>query len=136
MFIKTLVKFLSDANVIPPEVRGSDRDRQKTYLQFLPDDPPKVVCVRWYHTDLPSMVGKEAGVYRIQIIFRNPKHGELLKEITALWQFLVNRPEPIEDVGDGYFAIFDCQEGPIPLNKDQNGNYLYSLNFPVTSKIN
>lgn len=133
-FLHTLVAFLAAHNVLPPEVTASDTNRSKTFLQYLPDEPSKVYMVRWYDTSLPALVNKQAGVYRIQVVMRNPNHAEVLREITALWTFLINRPEPIEDIGNGFYAIFDCRSGPVEIGKDDHGNYRYSLNFPVKSK--
>lgn len=124
--------------VLPPEVTPSDAtcaEREKTFLQALPDSPAKACCVRWYDTSVPALVGKQAGVYRIQVLMRNPKHGEVLKDIETLWKFLLNRPELIEDISDTRWVIFDVQSGPIPLGQDEKGNYLYSLNFPVKTQL-
>lgn len=133
-FVHKLIAFLAANSVLPAEIQPSDTDRSKTYLQALPDEPAKAYCVNWYDTSLPSIHDKQAGVYRIQVVMRNPKHSEVLQDITGLWKFLINRPEPIDDIGDGYYAIFDCTSGPNPLGKDDHGNYQYSLNFPVKSK--
>lgn len=137
-FVRALVAFLATNGVLPPEVTSTDvteKEREKTHLQALPDAPAKAYCVRWYDTSVPTLVDKQAGVYRIQVLMRNPKHGEVVREIEALWRFLLNRPEPIEDISDKYWVIFDVRSGPVPLGKDEKGNYLYSLNFPVKTKL-
>ena len=137
-FVRKLIAFLADNGVLPPEVTSSDKtevERQKTYLQTLPDSPAKAYCVRWYDTNVSSVVNKQVGIYRIQVMMRNPKHGEVLREIEALWKFLLQRPEPIEDITDDCWVIFDIQSGPIPLGQDDKGNYLYSLNFPVKTQL-
>lgn len=125
-------------NVLPPEVTSkdvTDKEREKTHLQTLPDAPAKACAVRWYDTSVSTLVGKQVGVYRIQVLMRNPKHGEVLKDIEALWKFLLNRPEPIEDINEKRWVIFDVQSGPVPLGQDEKGNYLYSLNFPVKTQL-
>lgn len=132
-FIKVLVAFLAAQGVLSPEV-SSDGDGI-TYLQQLPDAPVEANCVTCYDTDLPRVVSKQSGVYHIQVIMRRKKHSDVLTEITQLFQFLCARPEPVEDIGDGYFAIFDVRKGPISLGRDDNNNWRYSLNFPVTSLI-
>lgn len=139
-FLNDLVAFFHTNNVMPPEVTPSDTDREKTYLQYLPDTPDKVWCVKIYDSDVPSLVGKQAGVYRIQVIARNKNHGAVYNDIYALWQFLINRPELIEEIKDigldeDYYVIFDAQTGPLPSGQDEKGNYLYTLNFPVKTKM-
>ena len=134
-FLKVLVEFLSANGVLPAEITPQDDDRSKTYLQSMPDTPAKAYCVTLYDTSLPSIHDKQAGVYRIQVIMRNPNHTEVFQEITNLWKFLINRPDYIEeDIGQGYYAIIDCTTGPLYLGKDEHGNHRYSLNFPVKSK--
>lgn len=133
-FLNDLVEFFADNDVMPPEVTPQDTDREKTYLQNLPATPDKVCCVRLYDTDLPTLANKQTGVYRIQVIMRNRNHTTVFDDIYKLWKFLINRPEYIEDLND-YFVIFDAQKGPIPLGQDEKGNYLYSLNFPVKTKM-
>ena len=132
-FLKALVAFLANNGVLSEEV--SSEGDGITYLQHLPDDPDEANCVTCYDTDLPRLVGKQAGVYHIQVIMRRKKHNTVLTEITELFQFLCNRPEPVEDIGNDYYAIFDVRSGPVPLGIDDNGNWRYSLNFPVTSKM-
>lgn len=125
-------------NILPPEVTPRDvtpKEREKTYLQALPDAPAKAYAVHWYDTSVPTLVGKQTGVYRIQVLMRNPKHGEVLNDIEKLWKFLLNRPEPIEDITDKRWVIFDVQSGPVSLGQDDKGNYLYSLNFPVKTQL-
>ena len=93
-FVRALVAFLSKNGVLPPEVTSSDvaeKEREKTYLQALPDAPAKAYCVRWYDTSVSTLVNKQVGVYRIQVLMRNPKQGELLTEIEALWRFLLHK---------------------------------------------
>lgn len=133
-FLNDLVAFFAANGVMPAEVTSSDTDREKTYLQYLPAEPDNVWCVKIYDADVPTLVGKQAGVYRIQIISRNKSHGTVFNNIYALWQFLINRPELIEDMDD-YYVIFDAQNGPIPTGQDDKGNYLYTLNFPVKTKM-
>lgn len=134
-FLKALVSFLAANGVLPPEVTSIDTNREKTYLQTLPDEPPKAYCVRIYDGALPTLVDKQAGVYRVQVMVRNPKQSEALADVTKLWRFLINRPEPIEDINPTTWVIFDVQSVPIPLGRDEKGNYLYSLNFPVKTSM-
>ncbi len=133
-FLNDLVAFFATNGVMPAEVTSSDTNREKTYLQYLPAEPDNVWCAKIYDTDVPSLVGKQAGVYRIQIIARNKSHGTVFNNIYKLWQFLINRPEFIETI-NGNYVIFDAQQGPIPTGQDEKGNYLYTLNFPVKTKM-
>lgn len=134
-FLHALVAFLAANNVLPAEVTPDDTNREKTYLQNLPDTPAKVCCVRLYDTSLPTLVGKQAGVHRVQVLMRNSNHAEVLNDIYKLWQFLINRPELIEDISPDFWVIFDVQSGPIPAGRDEKGNYLYSLNIPIKTKM-
>lgn len=70
-FLHVFVAFLAAAKVIPPEVTSEDTEREKTYLQSLPDDPDNVYCFRIYDGALPTLTDKQAGVYRIQATVRN-----------------------------------------------------------------
>jgi hypothetical protein len=134
-FLHTLVAFLADHGVLPPEVQGADANREKTYLQYLPDSPDNAICVRIYEGSLPSLVDKQAGIYRVQFIVRNSSHSEALADMTKLWRFLCSRPEPIEDIAPGVWAIIDVQTVPSPLGRDEKGNYLYSLNVPIKTSM-
>ena len=134
-FLHQIVSFLSSQDVLPPEVTSEDSDRSKTSLQFLPDAPDKAYCVRIYDGALPSLVDKQAGIYRVQFLMRNPKHSEVLADITKLWRFLISRPEPIEDIAPGVWVIIDARSVPIPLGRDEKGNYLYSLNVPIKTAM-
>ena len=66
---------------------------------------------------------------------RRKKHNDVLTEITKVFRFLCSRPELVEDISEDYYAIFDVRTGPVSLGTDDNGNWRYSLNFPVTSKM-
>lgn len=134
-FLHAFIAWLASFGVLPPEVLASDADREKTYLVYLPDSPDKAVSVRIYDGMLPSLAGKQAGVFRIQVLMRNPSHAEVANDIFTLWQFLCDRPEYIEDISPNYWVIIDTQTPPIPAGRDDKGNYLYSLNFPVTTKM-
>lgn len=120
---------------MPAEVQRTDTDREKTYLQDLPDLPDNVYCLRWYDTSLPTLVGKQTGVYYVQVIVRNKSHAQALTNINKLWRFLINRSEPIEDIAQNCWVIFDVQSGPIDLGRDKKGNYLYSLNIPIKTNM-
>lgn len=133
-FLNDLVAFFAANGVMPAEVTSSDIVREKTYLQYLPAEPDNVWCAKIYDTNVPTLVGKQAGVYRIQVISRNKSHVTVFNNIYKLWRFLINRPELIEEVG-GNYVIFDAQNGPIPTGQDDKGNYLYTLNFPVKTKM-
>lgn len=133
-FLNDLVAFFYDNGVMPAEITASSTDREGTYLQYLPDSPNNAWCAKVYATDAPALAGKQSGVVHVQIIARNESHGTVFNSINTLWQFLLNRPEFIEDFED-YFVIFAAQSGPIPTGRDEQGNYLYTLNFPVTTKL-
>lgn len=137
-FLHALVAFLSANTPMPPEVTVKDvlpQDREKTYLQTLPPKPAKAWSIRIYDGTLPTLTNKQAGIYRVQIIVRNPRQGEAFRDISSVWQFLINRPEYIEDMDSQFWVIFDVQSVPIFLEQDEAGNYLYSLNFPVKTKM-
>ena len=134
-FLHVFVAFLAAAKVIPPEVTSEDTEREKTYLQSLPDDPDNVYCFRIYDGALPTLTDKQAGVYRIQATVRNHSQTQALANVSTLWRFLIARPEFIEDIGNGYWVIIDAQSVPIPVGRDEKGNYLYTLNFPVKTKM-
>lgn len=134
-FLSVLVAFLASNNVLPAEITAGDSNREKTYLQKLPSAPDKAYCVKLYDCNLPTLADKQAGIYRIQVIMRNKSHGDVTTDIFKLWRFLISRPSYIEDIGSDYWVIFDVQSGPISLGQDEKGNYLYSLNFPVKTKM-
>ena len=136
-FLHTLVTWLCAQGLLPREAlvtdRGIDRN-DKTYLMNLPEDVADCYCVRQYNQRLHSIVAKEASVRYIQIIARNQNHSKALKNIETVYKFLINRPELIEDISEDTWVIIDCQKGPVKLNEDSQGNYLYSLSFPITTK--
>lgn len=136
-FLHTLVTWLCAQGILPREATVTDRadDRNdKTYLMNLPEDVTDCYCVRQYNQRLHSIVAKDASVRYIQIIARNQNHSKALENIEAVYKFLINRPEPIEDISEDTWVIIDCQKGPVKLNEDSQGNYLYSLSFPITTK--
>ena len=136
-FLHTLVTWLCAQGILPREAlvtdKGMDRN-DKTYLMNLPEDVADCYCVRQYNQRLHSIVAKEASVRYIQIISRNQSHSKALENIETVYKFLINRPEPIEDISEDTWVIIDCQKGPVKLNEDSQGNYLYSLSFPITTK--
>ena len=134
-FLQALVAFFAANDVLPAEVTPSDTNREKTYLQNLPEEPHKAYCVRIYDADLPTLVDKQAGVFRVQVLMRNKIHAAVMADAYKLWRFLINRPELIEDISEEYWAIFDVLQGPNPLGRDEKGNYLYSLNIPIKTKM-
>lgn len=71
----------------------------------------------------------------MQVVMRNPSHKEVLSDISKLWRFLISFVDPIVDIAPGEWAIFDTTSVPIPMGQDEKGNYLYSLNFPVTTSM-
>lgn len=134
-FLQALVAFFAANGVLPAEVTPSDTNREKTYLQNMPEEPHKAYCVRIYDADLPTLVDKQAGVFRVQVLMRNKKHAPVMADAYKLWRFLINRPELVEDISPEYWAIFDVRQGPNPLGQDEKGNYLYSLNIPIKTKM-
>lgn len=135
-FLENLVAYLNENGVITPLVKSEDTEsaREGTYLQLMPDYPKKATCVRCYGVSTVPLGDKQSGVYRIQVSMRNPLHHVVLDDITKLWQFLLRHSGYIIDREDGNYYIFDAMNGPIPLGKDADGNYQYSLNFPVRSR--
>lgn len=134
-FIKTLANFLATSDIIPPLVTPEDMDREKTYEITLPDSPDNVYVITQYDTDIASMVAKNVCVAHIQIIIRNTSQGVVFSQMEKLHQFLLDRPEPIEDITDSTWCIFDVRKGPISLGQDAQGRYLWSLSFPVKTNI-
>ena len=136
-FLHLLSSWLNSQGIIPREAEitdlGEDRN-DKTYLMNLPEDVTNCYCVRQYNQRLHSLVAKDASVRYIQIIVRNQKHSLALANIENVYKFLINRPELIEDITDNMWAIIDCQQGPVKMNEDSQGNYLYSLSFAITTK--
>lgn len=133
-FLRALIVFLSSHDVMPEEVQPTDVDREKTYILNIPTEPDNVFVVMQYRSDLPSTFNKEFAVRRIQIICRNLSEGNALSNMEAIYNFLKDRPEPIEEMNDTYWAMFDIQTGPVRLSPDERGRYLYSLSFPIKTK--
>lgn len=136
-FLKAFVEWLHSYDLIPREVVDTDEglDRNdKTYLMNLPEDVPNVVCVRQYNMRLAPLVAKDACVRYIQIIVRNENHSQAIQDSEKVFQFLKHRPDFIEDMTPDYWVIIDCNSGPIKLDEDSQGRYLYSLSFPITTK--
>lgn len=136
-FLHLFSSWLNSQEIIPREAEitdlGEDRN-DKTYLMNLPEDVTNCYCVRQYNQRLHSLVAKDASVRYIQIIVRNQKHSLALTNIENVYKFLINRPELIEDITDNMWVIIDCQQGPVKMNEDSQGNYLYSLSFAITTK--
>ena len=55
--------------------------------------------------------------------------------IVRIWKFLLKRPDLIEDINDHRWCIFDVKSGPVKLENDEKGNFLWSLSFPVTTNL-
>ena len=140
-FLKELISFLnlstdSDGNpIVPPEVTSEDTDREKSYLMDLPKDPTNVYVFRLYNTKVPTLVNKQAGVHYVQVIVRNKSANKAYANINRIWHFLLQRPNLIEDINDHRWCIFDVKSGPVKLECDHKGNHLWSLSFPVTTKL-
>lgn len=133
LFLRSLVAYLAAQGVLEPEVTEDGPGR--TFLQQLPDTPIDANGLICYDSKLPTLTDKQSGVYHIQVIFRRSTHAAALQAAITLFQFLCSRPEPIEDLEEGRYAIFDVRSGPVSLGSDENGNWRYSLNFPVTSQM-
>lgn len=136
-FLTAFSKWLNLQGIIPEEVKetdiGEDRNN-KTYLMNLPEDVANVFCVRQYNMRLASLIAKEACVRYIQIITRNENHAKAMEDSNTIFQFLKERPSFIEDMDDHYWVIIDCINGPVKLDEDSQGRYLYSISFPVTTR--
>ena len=136
-FLHLFSSWLNSQGIIPREAEITDLgedSNDKTYLMNLPEAVTNCYCVRQYNQRLHSLVAKDASVRYIQIIVRNQKHSLALTNIENVYKFLINRPELIEDITDNMWVIIDCQQGPIKMNEDSQGNYLYSLSFAITTK--
>ena len=134
-FISLLITFLASNGLIPPEVLPEDVDRQKTYLEDIPEDPDNVVVVKTYRTEHASMVGKEACIKRLQVIVRNVSNKEAFNIINNLYKFLLIRPEPIEYISATQWVIFDITAGPINLGRDDKGRAQWAFSFPAKTPI-
>lgn len=140
-FLKDLIAFFNscvdDENVVicPPEVQADDIEREKSYLFDLPKEPENVYVFKEYNTKVPTLVDKQAGVRYVQIIVRNRSNKMAYANINRIWKFLLKRPELIEDINDHRWCIFDVRNGPVKLENDTKGNYLWSLSFPVTTNL-
>lgn len=136
-FLHIFSNWLCEQGILPREAILTDRDSEredKTYLMNLPEDVTNCYCVRQYNQRLHTLAGKEACVRYIQVVVRNQKHASALVNIEKVYKFLISRPEFIEDITSDWWVIIDCNKGPEKLNEDSQGNYLYSLSFPVTTK--
>ena len=140
-FLKDLIAFFNssvDDNgvpICPPEVQSSDKDREKSYLYDLPKDPVNVYVFRDYNTKVPTLVDKSAGVISVQVMCRNKSAKVAYMNIVRIWKFLLKRPDLIEDINDHRWCIFDVKSGPVKLENDEKGNFLWSLSFPVTTNL-
>jgi len=136
-FLKAFALWLHEHDILPREVEASDAEvdrNDKTYLMNLPEDAPNVFCIRQYNMRLAPLVAKEACVRYIQIIVRNENHERAIQDSEKIFQFLKIRPDFIEDISPEYWVIIDCNAGPVKLDEDSQGRYLYSLSFPITTK--
>ena len=134
-FLTALVKFLSDNNIVPPEVKSADTDREKTYFVSLPAKPDNVVTFNVYRTTIASLTPKQVGVKRVQVLARNKSRKAAFNQIQKLYMFLLQRPEFIENISPTQWVIFDVREGPIELDQDDRGNHIWSLSFPVKTNL-
>lgn len=136
-FLHAFIKWLNSQGIIPREVTEEDigEDREdKTYLMNLPEDAMNVICVRQYNERLTPLVAKDACVRYIQIIVRNNNHLQAIDTSEQIFQFLKVRPDFIEDMDENYWVIIDCKSGPIKMDEDKQGNYMYSISLPITTK--
>lgn len=140
-FLRDLITFFNsytdDENVAicPPEVQVNDIEREKSYLFDLPTEPENVYVFKEYNVKVPTLVDKQAGVRYVQVIVRNRSNKIAYANINRLWKFLLKRPEFIEDINDHRWCIFDVRSGPVKMENDTKGNYLWSLSFPVTTNL-
>lgn len=136
-FLHVFVEWLNSQAIIPREVSEADigEDREdKTYLMNLPEDVMNVICVRQYNERLAPLVAKDACVRYIQIIVRNSSHEQAITKSEQIFQFLKIRPDFIEDMDENYWIIIDCKNGPVKMDEDKQGNYMYSISLPITTK--
>jgi len=134
-FLQALIKFMSVAGIVPPEVTPSDTDREKSYLGSLPTTPDKVVMFKTYYTNIASLTPKNVGVKYIQVISRAASEKVAFDQIQQVYLFLLKRPEFIENISSKYWCIFDVRNGPIPLLADKQGRHIWSLSFPVKTNL-
>ena len=140
-FLKDLIIFFNsckdddDIPICPPEIQVEDIDREKSYLFDLPTEPENVYVFKEYNTKVPTLVDKQFGVRYVQIIVRNKSNKIAYANINRIWKFLLKRPDFIEDINEHRWCIFDIRSGPVKLENDTKGNYLWSLSFPVTTNL-
>ena len=137
-FLHAFIAWLDSQGIVPREVAetdiGTDRE-DKTYLMLFPDDASNVVCIRQYNQKLDTDICRDACVRYIQILVRNTSHAQAITKCESIFQFLKDRPEAIEDMDSTYWVLIHCNNGPLPLDKDSQGRYIYSLSLPITTKI-
>lgn len=134
-FLSSLVAWLADQNIVPPELKPSDTNKEKTYLVDMPANPVNVVVFNNYKTSIASLTPKQVGVKRIQVLVRNKSQKAAYLQIHKIYQFLLNRPEFIEYITPTQWVIFDVKEGPIKLLQDDKGSHIWSLSFPVKTNL-
>lgn len=132
-FLMTFTQWLIDNGVIPVMVDAADPIREnKTYIMYLPDDVHNCVCVTQYDQTHNSLIYQEACLKYLQIIVRNTSHNEAITLADKIHKYLINRPEPIEFIGDRWVVI-NCTYGPQKMDNDAQGNYKYAIQFKVTT---
>lgn len=134
-FLSLLVKWLADQNIVPPELKSTDTNKEKTYLVDMPASPTNVVVFINYKTSIASLTPKQVGVKRIQVLVRNKSQKAAYLQIYKIYQCLLNRPEFIEYLDPDHWVIFDVKEEPVKLSQDDKGNHIWSFSFPVKTNL-
>lgn len=142
-FLQLLIKYLAVHNVAPPEVQATDIDREKSYLYDLPDrkdDPDNVFAFRNYHTKHAPSLAKNVGVMYVQVLVRNVSQKQAFSKIQTLYLFLLQKSDANQDnmfqaLSENVWAIFDCQQGPIKIQIDEQGRHIWGLSFSVKTNL-
>lgn len=139
-FLQALIKFLYDNDVAPAEVTITDASLEKSYMYDLPESPDHVFVFRTYQTIHASLIAKNVGVKYIQVLVRDKQQKTAFADIQKLYEFLlhisdVEQNEVIQDLINGYWAIFDCTNGPVKIQIDEHGRHVWGLSFAVKTNI-
>ena len=150
LLFKVLSEWLVTQKVIPEVASSEDESQEnKTFWQIFPEDDNHVdncVLLRQYYSDGDSYAVPGALMYGLQLVFRNRNHAKAMEQADNASNILriISSDTPIIDIlyddnllgleHSGYF-ILRCDNGPIKLDEDAQGRFLYSVSFYVTTNI-
>jgi hypothetical protein len=142
-FMETLIEYFSENDVMPAIVTSASTGvaREGTYLNQFPASPSNCWVMKNYSTNLPSVNIKTAGIRRIQVSVRHKSMHQAMLNINRLFDFICSRMEPEWDwwiqIGTDkkYNCLFNQRTGPIMLSPDEEGQYIWALNIPITVNL-